>query len=153
MLKTMAVAVAEQDGTVRSMGTIANNPEAIARLFRKLGDKATLNVCYEAGPCGYVLYWQVLKLGHECVVVAPTLIPVKAGDRVKTDRRDAEKLAWCDPSGDLTAVWSPMRSTKRCGTSSARGTRPRRTPWPSPSPYECEHANADDRRVGEPDIT
>jgi transposase len=56
---------------------------------------------------GYVVYWQLAELGVECEVVAPTLVPVKAGDRVKTDRRDAEKLARCYRSGDLTAVWVP----------------------------------------------
>jgi transposase len=66
-----------------------------------------LHVCYEAGPCGYVLYLQRAKLGVRCDVVAPTLIPVKAGDRVKTDRRDAEKLARSLRAGDLTAVWVP----------------------------------------------
>jgi transposase len=64
-------------------------------------------VCYEAGPTGYVLYWQLTKLGVRCEVVAPTLVPVKPGDRVKTDRRDAEKLARCYRAGDLTAVWVP----------------------------------------------
>jgi transposase len=105
--ETIAVAVAEEDGTVRSLGTIPNEPAAVDRMMRKLGDKSTLRVCYEAGPCGYVLYWQVTKLGIACEVVAPTLIPVKAGDRVKTDRRDAEKLARCHRGGDLTAVWVP----------------------------------------------
>jgi transposase len=66
-----------------------------------------LRVCYEAGPTGYVLYWQLSELGVKCEVVAPTLVPVKAGDRVKTDRRDAEKLARCYRAGDLTAVWVP----------------------------------------------
>jgi transposase len=64
-------------------------------------------VCYEAGPTGYVLYWQLAQLGVKCEVVAPTLVPVKAGDRVKTDRRDAQKLARCYRAGDLTAVWVP----------------------------------------------
>jgi transposase len=105
--ETIAIAVAETDGTVRSLGTIPNTPEAVARLVRKLGDRDKLRVCYEAGPCGYVLYWQLTKLGVGCDVVAPTLIPVKAGDRVKTDRRDAEKLARCHRSGDLTSVWVP----------------------------------------------
>ena len=105
--ETIAVAVAEEDGTVRSLGTIPNERAAVERMVRKLGDKAPLRVCYEAGPCGYVLYWQLTKLGIACTVVAPTLIPVKAGDRVKTDRRDAEKLARCHRSGDLTAVWVP----------------------------------------------
>jgi transposase len=105
--ETIAVAVAEPGGEVRSLGIIPNNPEAVRRLFRKLGEPGKLRVCYEAGPCGYVLYWQLTELGVPCVVVAPTLVPEKAGDRVKTDRRDAEKLARCHRAGDLTAVWVP----------------------------------------------
>ncbi len=64
-------------------------PEAVGKLMKRLGPVRSLRVCYEAGPCGYVLYWQLTGLGVQCEVVAPTLIPVKAGDRVKTDRRDA----------------------------------------------------------------
>jgi transposase len=79
----------------------------VGRLIRKLGRPEQLRVCYEAGPTGYVLYWQLSELGVKCEVVAPTLVPVKAGDRVKTDRRDAEKLARCYRAGDLTAVWVP----------------------------------------------
>src|SRR5947199_9116699 len=60
-----------------------------------------------AGPTGYVLYWQLIGLGVHCDVVAPSLVPVKAGDRVKTDRRDAEKLARSYRAGDLTPVWVP----------------------------------------------
>lgn len=106
---TIAVAVAEpgRQGEVRSLGTIPNRPEALAKLMRKLGPAETLRACYEAGPTGYVVYWQLAKLGIECDVVAPTLIPVKVGDRVKTDRRDAEKLARSLRSGDLTPVWVP----------------------------------------------
>jgi transposase len=105
--ETIAVAVAEPRGEVRSLGTIPNRPESVARLIRKLGKPEQLRACYEAGPTGYVLYWQLSELGVKCEVVAPTLIPVKAGDRVKTDRRDAEKLARCYRAGDLTAVWVP----------------------------------------------
>jgi transposase len=106
--ETIAVAVAEKDGTVHSLGTIPNRPESVARLFKRLvKEGCKLHVCYEAGPCGYVLYWQLAELGIECEVVAPTLIPVKVGDRVKTDRRDAEKVARLHRSGDLTAVWVP----------------------------------------------
>jgi transposase len=76
-------------------------------MIGKLGPAKELRSCYEAGPTGYVLYWQLTALGVECQVVAPTLVPVKAGDRVKTDRRDAEKLARCHRAGDLTAVWVP----------------------------------------------
>ncbi|HEX4514456.1 MAG TPA: transposase, partial [Polyangiaceae bacterium] len=102
--ETIAVAVAEKDGSVRSVGTIPNCPDAIRRTIKKLENGNKLYVCYEAGPCGYGLYWQLTEMGVECDVVAPTLIPVKTGDRVKTDRRDAEKLARLLRSGDLTAV-------------------------------------------------
>ena len=105
--ETIAVAVAEPGGEVRSLGTIPNRPSRSARLIRKLGKPEQLRVCYEAGPTGYVLYWQLSELGVKCEVVAPTLVPVKAGDRVKTDRRDAEKLARCYRAGDLTPVWVP----------------------------------------------
>lgn len=104
---TIAVAVAERSGEVRSLGVIPNRPESVRRLIGKLGKPEQLRVCYEAGPTGYVLYWQLTQLGVHCEVVAPTLVPVKAGDRVKTYRRDAEKLARCHRAGDLTAVWVP----------------------------------------------
>ncbi len=91
--ETITVAVAEPGGEVRFLGTIPNTPEAVRRLAKKLGPPETLRVCYEAGPTGYVLYRQLSALGVPCAVIAPTLVPVKAGDRVKTDRRDAEKLA------------------------------------------------------------
>jgi transposase len=104
---TIAVAVAELDGEVRSLGTIPNRLESVRKLVAKLGPAKQLRACYEAGPCGYVLYWQLTALGVACQVVAPTLVPIKAGDRVKTDRRDAAKLARCFRAGDLTAVWVP----------------------------------------------
>ena len=104
---TIAVAVAEPDGDVRSMGIIPNRPESIRKLVKKLGPVGSLRVCYEAGPTGYVIYWQLTSLGVPCEVVAPTLVPVKTGDRVKTDRRDATKLARSYRAGDLTAVWVP----------------------------------------------
>jgi transposase len=104
--ETIAVAVAEP-GEVRSLGVIPNRLESIRKLIGKLGPVKQLRACYEAGPTGYVLYWQLTTLGVDCQVVAPTLVPTKAGDRVKTDRRDAEKLARCHRAGDLTAVWVP----------------------------------------------
>ena len=109
---TIAVAVAEADGEVRGLGVIPNRPEPIGRLIRKLGPVERLRVCYEAGPCGYVLYWQLTRLGVRCEVIAPTLIPTKAGDRIKTDRRDAERLARCYRAGDLTAVRVPDATTE-----------------------------------------
>jgi transposase len=108
--ETIAVAVAEPSGDVRSLGVIPNRSDSIRRLVKKLGPARDLRVCYEAGPTGYVVYWQLTALGVRCEVVAPTLVPVKAGDRVKTDRRDAEKLARSYRAGDLTAVWVPDAS-------------------------------------------
>src|SRR5437667_6527797 len=105
--ETIAVGVAEPGGEVRSLGTIPNTPEAVRRLVKKLGPPETLRVCYEAGPTGYVLYRQLSALGVPCQVIAPSLVPVKAGDRVKTDRRDAAKLARSYRAGDLTPVWVP----------------------------------------------
>lgn len=103
----IAVAVAEPDGSVRSLGTIANRGESVRKLVKKLGPVEHLRACYEAGPTGYVLYWQLAELGIKCEVIAPTLVPVMAGNRVKTDRRDAEKLARSYRSDDLTPVWVP----------------------------------------------
>ncbi len=77
--ETIAVAVADVDSDVRSLGTIPNRPEAVRRLAKNLGPAESLRVCYEAGPCGYVLYWQLTELGIACEVVAPTLIPEKTG--------------------------------------------------------------------------
>jgi hypothetical protein len=105
--ETIAVAVAEGRNQARSLGTIANRPEAVRRLLGKLGKASDLRVCYEAGPTGYALYWQVTQLGVQCEVIAPSLVPMKSGDRIKTDRRDAERLAGSYRAGELTAVWVP----------------------------------------------
>jgi transposase len=88
-------------------GVIPNRLESIRKLVAKLGPVQQVKACYEAGPTGYVLYWQLTALGVPCEVVAPSLLPVKAGDRVKTDRRDAAKLARTYRAGDLTPVWVP----------------------------------------------
>ena len=101
------MAVAEQDGEVRSLGVIPNREESIRKVVKKLGPVEQLRFCYEAGPTGYVVYWQLTALGAKCEVVAPTLVPVKSGERVKTDRRDALKLARNYRAGELTAVWVP----------------------------------------------
>jgi transposase len=77
---TIAVAIAEPNGEVRSLGTIANRAESIRKMVKKLGPVEHLRACYEAGPTGYVLYWQLAELGVNCEVIAPTLVPVKAGD-------------------------------------------------------------------------
>ena len=105
--ETIAVAVAEGRNQVRSLGTIANRAEAVGRLVGKLGKLSEVKVCYEAGPTGYALYWQLTQLGVQCEVSAPSLVPMKSGDRIKTDRRDAERLARSYQAGDLTPVWVP----------------------------------------------
>ena len=106
--ETIAVAVAaEGREAAESLGTINNSPEAIAKLLRKLGSAKSLYFCYEAGPCGYGIYRQLTAAGSTCMVVAPSLIPRKPGERVKTDRRDAKKLAQLLRSGELTPVWVP----------------------------------------------
>ena len=101
------VAVAEGRGEVRSLGTIPNRGDAVERLWKKVGKAGELRVCCEAGPTGYALYWQLTSMGIACEVIAPSLAPTKPGDRVKTDRRDAERLARSYQSGDLTVGWVP----------------------------------------------
>ena len=123
---TIAVAVADaNDGETRFFGEIANTPEAIAKLVTRLSKGgAKLSLCYEAGCCGYVIHRQLTKLGQFCQVVAPSLIPKKAGDRVKTDRRDSLALARLLRAGELTGIWIPdglhealrdMTRAPRCG--------------------------------------
>lgn len=106
---TIAVAVADADGgEARYVGEIAHTPEAITKLRRQLKKGGgQISWCYEAGPCGYGVYRQLSAGGEACQVVAPSLIPKKAGDRVKTDRRDALSLARLHRAGELTAVWVP----------------------------------------------
>ena len=107
--ETIAVSVAEANGgEVRYLGEIANTPEAVEKLVKQLRKGgADLSFCYEAGPCGYGIHRQLTDLGWECRVVAPSLIPKRAGDRVKTDRRDSLSLARLHRAGELTAVWVP----------------------------------------------
>lgn len=143
--RTIAVALADGHGLreVRSFGQIVNEPQAIEAMVRQLAaaHQATptprgrssrkpaapavtqarpIHFWYEAGPCGYGLWRQLTAMGHACSVVAPSLIPRKAGDRVKTDRRDAMSLARLGRAGELTSVWVPapeheaMRDLTRC---------------------------------------
>jgi len=109
--ETIVVAVARAGREApESRSEIANKPKRVAKLVERLNQEfegEVLLFCYEAGPCGYGIYRQLLGLGHDCQVVAPSLIPKKPGDRIKTDRRDARKLAQALRSGDLTAVWVP----------------------------------------------
>jgi transposase len=102
----VAIADAGRTGEIRFLGEIDATPTATAKLAKKLAAKYEhLTFCYEAGPTGYGLYRQIKELGHECIVVAPSLTPKKPGDRVKTNRRDALDLARQLRAGELTAVW------------------------------------------------
>jgi len=108
--ETISVAVAEdgRDGEVRSHGTIESSPVHIGKLLKRLSaNRRQLHFCYEAGPCGYGLYRQIIEAGHSCTVAAPSSIPYKPGERVKTDRLDAMKLARLLRVGELTRVWVP----------------------------------------------
>lgn len=108
---TIAIAVAQPGrGEPRYEGEIANTPKAMRKLMTRLNKEyggELLLFCYEAGPCGYVVFRQITEFGHDCQVIAPSLIPRKPSDHIKTDRRDAVKLARSLRSGDLTAVWVP----------------------------------------------
>jgi transposase len=130
-----SVSVAVADGGLRGgahyLGVIANNERALSSLARKLcgKDQRTLSFCYEAGPCGYGVQRHLSDLGHTCVVVAPSLIPRKPGERVKTDRRDALMLARLHRAGQLTSVWVPdpaheaMRDLIRSRAAAVRALR------------------------------
>ncbi len=106
--ETIAVAVADHGiGAPRSLGVIRNDLDELRKMLRRLGPPASLQVCYEAGPCGYVVYRFLQRLKIACTIIAPSLIPRKPGDRIKTDRRDALALARLLRSGELTATWVP----------------------------------------------
>ena len=103
-----AVADAGRNGEVRLIGVIKNEPEAIAKLARKLATRhGTVEFVYEAGPCGYGVYRQLTGLGYDCRIVAPSHTPVRPGNRQKNDTRDAIMLARLLRSGELTYVWVP----------------------------------------------
>lgn len=94
---------------VTEASTIANDPKAVEKMVVRLTRSGPATFVYEAGPCGYQLHRQITELGGRCVVIAPSLIPVRPGDRIKTDRRDAEKLARLYRAGELTEVRVPTR--------------------------------------------
>jgi transposase len=103
---SVAVADGERNGEVRFFGEISAEPASVASLVAKLAKRgAKLHFCYEAGPTGYDLHRQITGLGHDCEVVAPSLIPRRPGNRVKTNRRDAVSLARLHRAGELTSVW------------------------------------------------
>ena len=129
----VAIADSERHGEVRYFGEIDSSPAAVQRLIKNLSDRyGTLQFCYEAGPVGYGLYRQIRELGHNCIVVAPGLIPRKPADRVKTNRRDAVALARLFRAGELTSVWVPdpiheaIRDLVRARENVARDLRKKR---------------------------
>src|SRR5207245_6213479 len=102
------VALADSSGEVRLYGSISNDLHALEKLVVKLrGENVVLHFVYEAGPCGFVIQRRLQQLGEQCIVVAPSLIPRKSGDRVKTDRRDAMMLARLHRAGELTGIHIP----------------------------------------------
>lgn len=110
--RNISVGIAEdgRDGEVRYFGDIENTPVAVEGLLKRLSKPDRhIDFCYEAGPCGYGIYRQILEAGHACCVVAPTKIAIAPGARVKTDRRDAQRLAVLLRAGELTSVWVPDR--------------------------------------------
>ena len=110
---SIVMSVADGDSSpAKLVASLAwSEPDVLAAL-RKLGPLKTLKVCYEAGPTGYGLQRFLAKSKVDCIVVAPALVPRKLGEHIKTDRRDAQKLAHFLRSGDLTAVWIPDEPTE-----------------------------------------
>ncbi len=145
---TVAVAVAKPDGEVRSLEVIPNRAEPVRKLIRKLSPAKQLRACCEPGPTGYLLYWQLTEPGVECAAVAPSLVPGKAGDRVKADRRDVARLARCHRAGDLTAVGGCRGRSRRwpgrriCACTSAMPS------WPPRQGPAQDHHRRRPRLVG-----
>ncbi|WP_191559221.1 IS110 family RNA-guided transposase [Metabacillus idriensis] len=117
----IAVAIAEEGRDApRYWGVIDHTPEAVKKVMKKLGKAENLRVCYEAGPTGYALYRLLSDMGIHCEVIAPSLIPQKPGERIKTDRRDAIRLAQLYRVAELTSIYIPnpddeaLRDLVRC---------------------------------------
>jgi transposase len=107
---SISVALADEgrDESPRFYSKIGGDIESLIKTVRKLqSSDATRRFAYEAGPCGYEIYRTLTKEGFDCIVVAPSLIPKKSGDRIKTDRRDALGLARLHRAGELKAVYVP----------------------------------------------
>src|SRR5690242_15100590 len=107
----IAIAEAGRAGEIRYLGEIDATPQSMRKVVARLAAKyQRLHFCYEAGPTGYGLYRQLTALGHDCVVVAPSLIPRKPGVRVKTNRRDAIALARLVRAGEPPPAWVPVEA-------------------------------------------
>lgn len=110
---SIVIAVAEQGrDAAREVGTFPSDWVSLEKQLRRLSVGFTLKLCYEAGPTGFELHRRLVEAGYDNQVIAPSLIPKKPGERIKTDRRDAAKLARCLRAGDLTAVYVPDEDTE-----------------------------------------
>ncbi len=109
---SIMIALAEQQGEPQVLKQIPNEPGRVLKELRKLGKGCELKVCYEAGPLGFGLQRELTQKKIDCIIVAPSLIPIRSGERIKTDRRDACKLAHFLRSGDLTPIWIPDEETE-----------------------------------------
>jgi hypothetical protein len=134
--RSIAIAVAEANGLApENLATIPTDTAALLKHLKKLGPLKNLRVCYEAGPTGFGLCRDLKAKGVDCIVDAPSLVPVQHGDRVKTDRRDAVKLARFLRSGDLTSIYVPepeteaMRDLERARDDAKNAQRGRRHTW------------------------
>ena len=128
--KSIAVADGGLADEVRYLGLIDNTTKALDRMIARLERPGrVVRLCYEAGPCGYGVCRHLQGRGYACLVVAPSLIPRRSGERVKTDRRDAAMLARLLRAGELTAVWVPgvdheaMRDLVRTRAAAMRALR------------------------------
>lgn len=105
--ETIVVSILRPGKDVCDRQTIPNTPEAVRKVVSSWNEPESIRVCYEAGPCGYVLHRQLTALGIACEVIAPALIPRRPGVKIKTDRRDADNLARLYRAGELTAIRVP----------------------------------------------
>src|SRR3954467_8331041 len=127
----VAVTAAGDGGKATPYGTFPNPVAALEKLVKRLRQAGSglLNFCFEAGPCGYGVHRTLTRLGEECMVVAPSMIPRKSGERQKNDKRDADGLAVLHRGGLLTAVWVPdaaheaMRDLIRSRLAAVRAVR------------------------------
>jgi len=116
--ETMDVSIAdgERQGEVRHCGVIASDLEPLDKVVRALrAPGRTLHFVYEAGPCGVGIYRHLTRRGEDCVVVSPSMIPKRSGDRIKTDRRDSQMLARLHRAGELRAIDVPDDTDEAMG--------------------------------------
>ncbi len=117
---TISVGVLAWDREEPTLDKNSSDEESVRRLIARFPDRTALRVCYEAGPTGYDLARLLHRWGVSCDVIAPSLVPRAAGDKVKTDKRDARRLARLHRAGELTAISVPSVSRRRSATCAGR---------------------------------